>query len=74
MAAGHRHRLQVTDTGCGIPADELPRIFDRFWRGRQASKVAGSGIGLTVAAELARAHGGRLDATSEPGSGRPRWL
>jgi two-component system, OmpR family, sensor histidine kinase BaeS len=61
--------LEVTDTGPGIPADELPRIFDRFWRGRGAGHVSGSGIGLAVAAELARAHGGRLDAHSEPGHG-----
>ena len=61
--------LEVTGTGPGIPADELPRIFDRFWRGRGAGHVSGSGIGLAVAAELARAHGGRLDAHSEPGHG-----
>src|ERR1700722_11012664 len=59
----------VTDTGIGIPADELPRIFDRFWRGRQAAQFSGSGIGLAVAAELARAHGGQLSATSQPGHG-----
>jgi len=58
--------LQVTDTGTGIPADDLPRIFDRFWRGQQAAQVSGSGIGLAVAAELAQAHGGRLTASSEP--------
>jgi two-component system, OmpR family, sensor histidine kinase BaeS len=62
-------RLRITDTGIGIPADELPRIFDRFWRGSQAGHVAGSGIGLAVAAELARAHGGQLTAASEPGGG-----
>jgi signal transduction histidine kinase len=61
--------LEVTDTGTGIPADELPRIFDRFWRGRQASRTSGSGIGLAVAAELTRAHGGQLTATSQPGQG-----
>jgi two-component system, OmpR family, sensor histidine kinase BaeS len=61
--------LTVTDTGIGIPADELPRIFDRFWRGRQASQTSGSGIGLTIAAELAQAHGGRLTASSQPGLG-----
>jgi signal transduction histidine kinase len=61
--------LTVTDTGTGIPADELPRIFDRFWRGRQAAQTSGSGIGLAVAAELTRAHGGQLSATSQPGHG-----
>jgi two-component system sensor histidine kinase BaeS len=61
--------VEVTDTGPGIPADELPRIFDRLWRGRGAGHVSGSGIGLAVAAELARAHGGRLEAYSEPGHG-----
>ena len=68
-ADGTRAVLTVTDTGPGIPADELPRIFDRFWRGRQAGQTSGSGIGLAVAAELTRAHGGRLSATSPPGQG-----
>ncbi len=61
--------LQVSDTGIGIPAGDLPRIFDRFWRGQQATQISGSGIGLAVAAELAQAHGGRLTASSEPGHG-----
>ncbi len=67
--AGAQAMLTVTDTGTGIPADELPRIFDRFWRGRQASRTSGSGIGLAVAAELTRAHGGQLSASSQPGQG-----
>ena len=67
--AGAQAVLTVTDTGTGIPADELPRIFDRFWRGRQAAQTSGSGIGLAVAAELTRAHGGQLSATSQPGHG-----
>jgi signal transduction histidine kinase len=61
--------LQVTDTGAGIDAEDLPRVFDRFWRGRQAARTSGSGIGLAVAAELARAHGGQLAAASTPGEG-----
>jgi two-component system sensor histidine kinase BaeS len=61
--------LQVTDTGVGVDAEDLPRIFDRFWRGRNASGTSGSGIGLAVAAELAQAHGGELIATSQPGQG-----
>jgi two-component system sensor histidine kinase BaeS len=67
--AGREARLGVADTGGGIPHDELPRIFDRFWRGRQAAGVAGSGIGLAVVAELVRAHGGAVEATSTPGRG-----
>lgn len=61
--------LRVTDTGQGIPAEDLPRIFDRFFRGQQAAQISGSGIGLTVAAELVKAHGGRLAAASEVGHG-----
>ena len=68
-AAGLDAVLTVTDTGIGIPADELPHVFDRFWRGRQAAQISGSGIGLAVASELARAHGGRLTASSQPGQG-----
>ena len=61
--------LRVTDTGVGIPAGDLPHIFDRFWRGQQAAQISGSGIGLAIAAELAQAHGGRLTANSQPGHG-----
>src|SRR6516165_3020023 len=66
--------LTVTDTGTGIPADELPRIFDRFWRGRQAAQLSGSGIGLAVAAELARAHDGQLTVRSQLGEGTEMTL
>jgi two-component system sensor histidine kinase BaeS len=61
--------LTVDDTGIGIPADELPHIFERFWRGQAAAQTSGSGIGLAIAAELASAHGGTLTATSQPGKG-----
>jgi two-component system, OmpR family, sensor histidine kinase BaeS len=66
--------LEVTDTGTGIPADDLPHIFDRFWRGRDAAQTSGSGIGLTIAAELAQAHGGHLAASSQPGEGTQMTL
>jgi signal transduction histidine kinase len=72
--AGPGAVLTVTDTGTGIPADELPRIFDRFWRGRQAMQLSGSGVGLAVAAELARAHDGKLTARSQPGQGTEMTL
>ncbi len=61
--------LRVSDTGVGIPAEDLPHIFDRFWRGHGAEQISGSGIGLAIAAELARAHGGELTARSQPGQG-----
>jgi two-component system sensor histidine kinase BaeS len=61
--------LTVSDTGPGIPANDLPHIFERFWRGTAAAGRAGTGIGLAVAAELAAAHGGTLTATSPPGGG-----
>ena len=66
--------LRVTDTGAGIPADDLPRIFDRFFRGQQAAQISGSGIGLAIAAELVQAHGGRLTAASELGHGTQMTL
>ena len=72
--AGPSAVLRVTDTGAGIPAGELPHIFERFWRGRQAAQTSGSGIGLAVAAELTRAHGGQLTAASEPGRGTEMTL
>jgi two-component system sensor histidine kinase BaeS len=61
--------LTVSDTGVGIPASELPHVFERFWRGQAAAGTSGSGIGLAIAAELARAHGGTLTAASQPGKG-----
>jgi two-component system sensor histidine kinase BaeS len=66
--------LEVTGTDSGIPADELPHVFDRFWRGRQAAQTSGSGIGLSVAVGLARAHGGQLTAASRRGHGTTMTL
>jgi two-component system sensor histidine kinase BaeS len=61
--------LDVIDSGPGIPADELPHIFDRLWRGSAARQVAGSGIGLAVAREIVVAHGGTIEAVSPEGAG-----
>lgn len=61
--------LEVSDTGTGIPPDELPHVFERSWRGREAGRVAGSGIGLAVADSLVRALGGTIEVVSEPGAG-----
>jgi two-component system, OmpR family, sensor histidine kinase BaeS len=67
--AGAHAVLDVIDHGMGIPPEDLPHIFDRFWRGRRAAEISGSGIGLAIASELARAHDGTLTATSELGRG-----
>lgn len=61
--------VEVTDTGVGIAPDDLARVFDRFYRVRGLSRPAGgSGIGLTIARSIARAHGGDIEAAS-PGPG-----
>lgn len=62
-------RLIVADTGPGIPAADLPHVFERFWRGTGANARSGAGIGLAVVAELAAAHGGTVTPASPPGSG-----
>ncbi|HEV7210378.1 MAG TPA: SpoIIE family protein phosphatase [Blastococcus sp.] len=64
-------RLDVADTGIGIPADELPRVFERFHRVRGSSgrSYEGTGIGLALVAELASLHGGRAVADSRVGQG-----
>ncbi|HEY3120797.1 MAG TPA: HAMP domain-containing sensor histidine kinase [Vicinamibacteria bacterium] len=69
LAAGTRDggiEVRVTDTGPGIAPEELPRIFDRFYKGR-ASR--GSGLGLTIARNLVVAHGGGIRAESGVGQG-----
>lgn len=69
--------VEVSDSGCGIPADELVDIFDRFGRGRLAveKEVGGSGLGLAVVHALAEALGGTIEVESEVGVGsRFRFL
>lgn len=70
---GHRSGefavLEIADTGPGIPADELPHVFQRLWRGQHARSAAGSGIGLAVVRELVTAHGGTVSAASPAGGG-----
>ncbi|MDY7075539.1 MAG: HAMP domain-containing sensor histidine kinase [Chloroflexota bacterium] len=64
--------ITVRDTGEGIPAEDLPYIFDRFWRGdrsRSRAGGAGSGLGLAIARQLVQAHGGRIGVESESGQG-----
>jgi two-component system sensor histidine kinase VicK len=63
-------RLSVHDQGVGIPADDLPHIFDRFFRIRQTRSARnGYGLGLYVARAFVDAHGGRINVESAPGAG-----
>ncbi|HET9443467.1 MAG TPA: HAMP domain-containing sensor histidine kinase [Acidimicrobiales bacterium] len=68
-AADGRCVLEVADTGPGIDEADLPRVFDRFYRGRRTAGVAGSGIGLAVARELVTAHGGTIEVANRPEGG-----
>ena len=58
----------VTDTGIGIPAEHLPRIFDRFWQAPR-NEHAGIGLGLSIAKGIVEAHGGTIWVESQPGKG-----
>ncbi|MBA3952053.1 MAG: sensor histidine kinase, partial [Rubrobacter sp.] len=62
-------QLRVSDTGTGIPAEDLPRVFERFYRADPARSEGGSGLGLSIARQIARAHGGEIEAASRPGRG-----
>ncbi|HYN97341.1 MAG TPA: HAMP domain-containing sensor histidine kinase [Pilimelia sp.] len=64
-------RVSVSDTGAGIAPQDLPHIFDRFWRADHARDRAGggSGLGLAIARQLVTNHGGTITATSRPGVG-----
>jgi two-component system, NtrC family, sensor histidine kinase GlrK len=63
--------LSVSDGGPGIPSEDLPHVFDRFYQGRQlgGSKLAGSGLGLAFAKKVVEAHGGQIGIESEVGKG-----
>lgn len=68
----HTVELSVRDSGCGIPPDKLPRIFDRFYTtksGPDASGKGGSGLGLAMCRDIIEAHHGRIRVESAPGKG-----
>ena len=74
---GNAQCFYVRDTGIGIPAEDLPRIFERFYKVSQARSKAsfidpgggGSGLGLAIARHVVEAHGGRIKAESVVGQG-----
>lgn len=63
--------IQINDTGIGIPAEDIPHIFERFYRVRQGHKLnqEGTGLGLSIAKSIIEQHGGQIWVTSEPGKG-----
>jgi two-component system, OmpR family, sensor kinase len=61
--------LEVSDTGVGIPEDQVPLIFERFYRADKARASSGAGLGLSIARQIAEAHGGKIEVESAPGEG-----
>lgn len=68
---GRQVRFTVDDTGAGIPADELARVFERF---HHAPGTGGSGLGLAIARDIVLAHGGTIGAGAAPGGGARFWF
>ena len=64
-----RAQLVVQDEGIGISAADLPQIFERYRRGRNVGRIAGTGIGLTGAKQIVERHGGAIDVASTEGAG-----
>lgn len=63
-------KISISDTGAGIPKEELPRIFERFYQVEKSRKrPGGTGLGLAIAHNIVKAHGGHIDVASEPGVG-----
>jgi signal transduction histidine kinase len=67
--AGGKAQLTIRDTGIGIPPEDLPHLFERFHRGRNASEYAGNGLGLAIVKAIVTQHGGDVVIESQPRQG-----
>ena len=65
----HDGELAVRDHGPGIDADDLPHIFDRFFRGARSRALPGSGLGLAIVRQVAELHAGSVSVDAAPGGG-----
>ena len=61
--------MTVWDTGCGMDAETLPRIFEQFYQGDTDRRADGCGLGLTLCKRIVEQHGGTISAESRPGEG-----
>ena len=68
-AEGDNVVVSVSDTGIGIPADDLPHVFERFYKADKARSGEGTGLGLAIAKHVIQAHGGKIWVESKPGKG-----
>jgi signal transduction histidine kinase len=68
-AEGGGTRVSVSDTGSGIAPEDLPHIFERFYRADRSRPAGGAGLGLAIARQIAELHGSRLEVESSPGRG-----
>ncbi|MFZ1793775.1 MAG: ATP-binding protein, partial [Anaerolineae bacterium] len=78
---GERVRVSVQDTGEGIRAEDLPRVFERFYRGQssrtrheQNGNARGMGLGLVIARAIIEEHGGHIEIESEESRGTTVWF
>jgi two-component system, NtrC family, sensor histidine kinase KinB len=69
LADGDRARFVVRDTGEGIPAEDVARIFEKFYRVPSTRHTGGAGLGLAIVREIVAAHGGQIEVSSQPGKG-----
>ena len=67
--AGGRFRIEVSDTGAGMPAEQLPHVFDKYYQIGEQARSKGAGLGLAIAHDVVQAHGGTISVTSQEGEG-----